>query len=651
MNPTLAMGGEMRGWPGEEIRREPNNTEKPTSQSRKYLSQLMPKALSLQSASICKRILGPITPGPAGASLPHVRQATGGSGGAATSALASRQRRSGSDPRRGPLPDFRMRESCRTTPLAGGFSRDTPVLPALAFQRRSILGSRFVSCSGTTGTHGSQLGSLSLGGEATPSKLLRYSVQFDVRPICGPAHVQTIFDLLPCSCQHVRRYGFDCCDNALTQVLNVMYLLCVHHVLNRSTERTSKGIMFGLRGGHTICPPLPIHLFGNRAYKRCFLRTTLCTVDFGIPNCKLYRANDAFGLRVQDTRILSKFTSDVGGHPAVRQEIMQLHPKYLSYRRIVRILSLGFSSLRYAMKRFKDTGNTDSKLRPGRPTKCREWWYIVRKVMKTSSVSATSLAAHITLRSSEKVSAQAIRNELYSTGLQGRSAREKQFINESNRQKYMASTGIENTAFTYCAMDAQMYVDVLRHDLPDSLHKLDLEETFHFQQDHDPKHDTLKTRMWLIYNTPRKLNTPPHKLRLKLLGPRCSKEMGGDDEQYGATIVRRFQKTAWPSSSTLSVCQGRTHLRTSIFADEHHVDIGKISPSCRTELIPILIYVAVHDVGRSQLRRIFMKLMTKAQWIPRLRNRDEERRGSKRYKDVVSGAVHVRKTTKLSRAR
>ncbi|KAJ8870373.1 hypothetical protein PR048_029394 [Dryococelus australis] len=39
----------------------------------------------------------------------------------------------------GSLQDFRMWESCRTMPLFGGFSRGSPVFPALAFRRCSIL--------------------------------------------------------------------------------------------------------------------------------------------------------------------------------------------------------------------------------------------------------------------------------------------------------------------------------------------------------------------------------------------------------------------------------------------------------------------------------------------------------------------------------
>ncbi|KAJ8869738.1 hypothetical protein PR048_028746 [Dryococelus australis] len=66
------------------------------------------------------------------------------------------------------LRDFRMWESRWTMPLAGGvffffLFRGTPVYPALVFQRHFILGSRFMSCPGMTGTYGSQLESPSLG--------------------------------------------------------------------------------------------------------------------------------------------------------------------------------------------------------------------------------------------------------------------------------------------------------------------------------------------------------------------------------------------------------------------------------------------------------------------------------------------------------
>ncbi|KAJ8895574.1 hypothetical protein PR048_000910 [Dryococelus australis] len=80
----------------------------------------------------------------------------GGSGGTVASALASHHDDLGS------LLDFLMWESCWTMPLAGGFLGVLPFPPALYFQRRSILGSHFMSCSGMTGSYGSRLESPSL---------------------------------------------------------------------------------------------------------------------------------------------------------------------------------------------------------------------------------------------------------------------------------------------------------------------------------------------------------------------------------------------------------------------------------------------------------------------------------------------------------
>ncbi|KAJ8882363.1 hypothetical protein PR048_014167 [Dryococelus australis] len=66
------------------------------------------------------------------------------------------------------LPDFRKWESCWTMPLAGGFSRGIPVSPALAIQRRSILGSHLMSCPGMTVTYGSQLNARHSESVASP---------------------------------------------------------------------------------------------------------------------------------------------------------------------------------------------------------------------------------------------------------------------------------------------------------------------------------------------------------------------------------------------------------------------------------------------------------------------------------------------------
>ncbi len=73
----------------------------------------------------------------------------------------------------------------------------------------------------------------------------------------------------------------------------------------------------------------------------------------------------------------------------------------------------------------------------------------------------------------------------------------------------MASGGVGNLTFIEGIMNAECYINVLRHNLKDSARKLGLENTFYFQQDNDPKHTAAKTREWLLYNAPRRLMTPP----------------------------------------------------------------------------------------------------------------------------------------------
>lgn len=73
----------------------------------------------------------------------------------------------------------------------------------------------------------------------------------------------------------------------------------------------------------------------------------------------------------------------------------------------------------------------------------------------------------------------------------------------------MAYTGVGNLAFINDTMTALSYIEVLRHNLPESAAKLALNNNYYFQQDNDPKHTALKTREWLLYNVPKQLITPP----------------------------------------------------------------------------------------------------------------------------------------------
>ncbi|GFT43095.1 tc1-like transposase protein [Trichonephila clavipes] len=74
----------------------------------------------------------------------------------------------------------------------------------------------------------------------------------------------------------------------------------------------------------------------------------------------------------------------------------------------------------------------------------------------------------------------------------------------------VARNGVGNLGFIDNKMNVLAYTDVLRHNLFDIAKKLSMENTFIFQQDNDPKHNTIVTKHWLLYHVPRRLETPPH---------------------------------------------------------------------------------------------------------------------------------------------
>ncbi|GFU20693.1 transposable element Tcb2 transposase [Trichonephila clavipes] len=67
----------------------------------------------------------------------------------------------------------------------------------------------------------------------------------------------------------------------------------------------------------------------------------------------------------------------------------------------------------------------------------------------------------------------------------------------------VAHNGASNLAFINNKMNALAYIDVLRHNLLDSAKKFNMENTFIFQQDNDPKHTAIVTKTWLLYYAPR----------------------------------------------------------------------------------------------------------------------------------------------------
>jgi len=73
----------------------------------------------------------------------------------------------------------------------------------------------------------------------------------------------------------------------------------------------------------------------------------------------------------------------------------------------------------------------------------------------------------------------------------------------------MAASGVGNLEILNGVMDHKYYIDILKRNLVPSAEKLGLASDYYFVQDNDPKHTALNTRMYLLFNTPHFLKTPP----------------------------------------------------------------------------------------------------------------------------------------------
>lgn len=73
----------------------------------------------------------------------------------------------------------------------------------------------------------------------------------------------------------------------------------------------------------------------------------------------------------------------------------------------------------------------------------------------------------------------------------------------------MSASGVGNLVFIENTMNQYVYLDILKNNLKESAQKMGLAENFYFQQDNDPKHTAHKVKMWLLFNTPHMLVTPP----------------------------------------------------------------------------------------------------------------------------------------------
>jgi len=93
-------------------------------------------------------------------------------------------------------------------------------------------------------------------------------VHFNMCTVCSSGDVQMRFYLLPRFLNHVSCYSFNGCCDPFLQVLDILYLLSIHSVLNvPPQEKKSSGKRSGLRGVQGIGRPLPIQASGNLSFK------------------------------------------------------------------------------------------------------------------------------------------------------------------------------------------------------------------------------------------------------------------------------------------------------------------------------------------------------------------------------------------------
>lgn len=77
----------------------------------------------------------------------------------------------------------------------------------------------------------------------------------------------------------------------------------------------------------------------------------------------------------------------------------------------------------------------------------------------------------------------------------------------------MAASGVGELVFIDEIMDKKVYLNILKENLKKSAEKLGLNKNFYFQQDNDPKHTAYDVRMWIVYNIPHILPSPPQPYR------------------------------------------------------------------------------------------------------------------------------------------
>ncbi|GFX68349.1 transposable element Tc1 transposase [Trichonephila clavipes] len=72
----------------------------------------------------------------------------------------------------------------------------------------------------------------------------------------------------------------------------------------------------------------------------------------------------------------------------------------------------------------------------------------------------------------------------------------------------MAASGVGNIVVINGIMDLLHYIQILKENLCASTEKLGIKD-YQFYQDNDLKHSAQNARLWLLYNCPKVIKTPP----------------------------------------------------------------------------------------------------------------------------------------------
>ncbi|GBO32455.1 Transposable element Tc1 transposase [Araneus ventricosus] len=73
-----------------------------------------------------------------------------------------------------------------------------------------------------------------------------------------------------------------------------------------------------------------------------------------------------------------------------------------------------------------------------------------------------------------------------------------------------ANSGRGNLVFIENHMDQYKYINILKVNLKIAAQKLPIQNTFNLHQDNGSKHTSLNVRLWLLYNCPKVIKTPPY---------------------------------------------------------------------------------------------------------------------------------------------